>query len=194
MKKIALVIAIIFLIVSCGDKEQKQKKVVGEIQTQTQTETEGCAPKKYQLCDSTRNYFSIKDGKVRVKLNIPVTSDSLKLDTIINISTDSINAVLVHLKGNAVCTPPAPITKFISIDTIVNDLTQYRTRIQKHNKLLVYIYNNQNRSGSTNITGLKDYQSALAKIKRESYCPTGVATDYDKQPKEQDGDVIGGNQ
>ncbi|MDF0717005.1 hypothetical protein PY092_12655 [Muricauda sp. 334s03] len=196
MKKIALVTAIIFLIGSCGTTEKKQDDFENkskESKAQTETQNEECLPGKYSLCDKEQNYFYFKEDKVWVKLNIPVTSNDLELDTLRSISTESINAILVHLKGGEKCTPQTPIKKFITVDEPVEELNRYSTRMRDHDKLLVYIFNDQSGIEITKIQGINDYKFAKDKIRRESKCPS-VNLDEPLQPKEQDGDVIGGNQ
>lgn len=142
MKKTALAVAFIFLIASCGVKEEKQKDFESkpdDSKAQAKTQSEECLPGKYRLCDKEENYFYFKEDKVWVKLNIPVTSNHLEFDTIRSISTESINAILVHLKGGEECTPQFPIKRFITVDKPVVELNQYRTRLENHEKLLVYI-------------------------------------------------------
>ncbi|WP_228235132.1 hypothetical protein [Allomuricauda sp. M10] len=200
MKKIALATVIVFLIASCGVRDQK-KKPESEVLAQTQIEPEECNPKKYQLCDSLRNYFTIENEEVRIKLHIPVTSDSLQLVAIKNMPNKNINAIMVHLKGGVNCTPVEPIIDFIEIDTVIHFSNSDLTRLQGDNKLLIYIYNNQDELQSTKIDGIGSYEDALRKIREESLCNDRVETSAALrdtliifQPKEQDGDVIGGNQ
>ncbi|MEM8762376.1 MAG: hypothetical protein AAGD88_01095 [Bacteroidota bacterium] len=210
MKKIALVTGLFLVVFSCNPKEEKQKQVeeIDQTQTETQTQlqTEECIPRRYQLCDTIRNNFTLKNNVVRIKLNIPVTSDDLKLNAIKDISNDSLNAILVHLKGNPSCTPLAPVSKFIPVDTVLSELNRYRTRLQNHDSLLVYIYNNDNsdlprtNDFSRVFRNAKSYSEAIELIRRGSRCdeqgePKPELKDslLILQPKEQDGDVIGGN-
>lgn len=56
-----------------------------------------------------------------------------------------------------------------------------------------YIYNDQSGNVITDIQGINKYRLAMDKIRQENKCPS-VNLDEPLQPKEQDGDVIGGNQ
>lgn len=209
MKKIALVTSLFLVVFSCNPKKEKQKQVEEieqtQIEVQSQAQTEDCVPRRYRLCDTIRNNFALKNNVVRIKLNIPVTSDDLKLNAIKDISNDSLNAILVHLKGNPSCTPIIPVSKFISVDTVLVELNRHRSRLQNHDSLLVYIYNNDNsdlprtNDFSRVFRNAKSYSEAIELIRRGSSCNNkgepkpGLQDSLYFQPKEQDGDVIGGN-
>ena len=143
---------------------------------------------------------------MRVKLNIPVTSDDLEFQAIKTVPNDFLNIIVVHLRGDSICTSIKPVSKFIPIDTVLPELNRYRNRLRSQDSLLVYIYNDDSNDSPTTdefsrvFSDAKSYSEAIELIRRGSRCnqqgePKPGFEDelYIFQPKEQDGDVIGGN-
>ncbi|AZQ59987.1 hypothetical protein EJ994_14705 [Maribacter sp. MJ134] len=149
--------------------------------------------KRYRLRKKDGNYFS---GSAKtIFLKIPVTSETLKFEEpVVNISTSLMNAVLVKLIGDESPTLPQPVVKEISIKFKSEDIKLIPKNLKRDGFLVVAIYNDSNQLDTETIEIFKqiiidsesDYIEAVSRLRQKFEVKI-------KKPKENDGDVIGGN-
>jgi hypothetical protein len=122
----------------------------------------------------------------------------LKYERAVNISSTVLNAILIHLKGDSKCTPKKPVIDSIETKIKFKDVGIDPTRIQNDPNLLVVIFNNETLKQEDTVefrlvvNGSQNYNEALEEILAGNKgCPEDVI-DPILQPREQNGDVIGG--
>lgn len=151
--------------------------------------------KRYRLRKQDRNYFS-RSGKT-IFLNIPVTKKKENInfeEPIIDISSKKINAILVKLKGDEFNTPDQPVKYKVPI-RVRSELVQIKPANLKRDGLLVVgIFYDADPLTADTIDIFRraiidadfDYHEAVTKLRDKFLLKS-------EKPKENDGDVIGGN-
>ena len=72
--------------------------------------------------------------------NIPVGGEKMKIKKYVNLSTDTINAILVVLKGNnGKSTRNLPITKNLDWKIKISSTGLNEEKLRKHGKLMIYV-------------------------------------------------------
>lgn len=153
--------------------------------------------KKYRLRKEEGNFIDF--GNETIELNIPVTDERLIYQYARGIPNEKWNAILVWIKGSPKPTPDEPVTNGITASLTFSEIGISKSEFQEDPYLLVIIFNNTEEPLQDYVDCLinevghaRHYLNARDKIRVEKKCK--VLGMIPLQPREQDGDVIGGNQ
>ena len=157
---------------------------------------------RYRLHNKRKNFFDLK--KDRIKLIIPVTDKSLDYGGVVNISSDSINAILVWIHGDDAYTACKPIKRKVRKKRIKISEILGLERNKLKDSLVVAIFNNDTckeediKRFRDTIKKASSYIKAVEKLNEYNSCKGVEAIKNWKDnsmemPKEEGGDVIGGN-
>lgn len=146
--------------------------------------------------DKANNYFDLKE--MTLNLKIPLTNNNLRMnrDYIVNISSKNYSAVFINLGGNhGFPTDTLPIRGYLRCKIPFERIKGKpldTTKLRRDGKLIVYVIHDDNPSCllpyfKNCVQHLSDYIWIGCDIE-------GVCKFKDEEPKEQNGDVIGGNQ
>ena len=152
--------------------------------------------KKYRLKKIEGNFFDLSERKI--ELNIPVTIPNMDFKEAANISSDDLNAILVRIQGrDRNCTPNVPSVHSISQTLFFDDYNIIDQRLENDPLLAVIIFNNDTPFEvdlpyfEEVVKNSSDVSELINEIRDDNLCNK---KDKPFQPREQDGDVIGGNQ
>lgn len=160
--------------------------------------------KRYRLKSKNGNMLSKKRKKMI--FSIPVTENDMSYEECHNISSKEtgLNAILIRIKGSCNLTPKEPVVDSIKGKINLKKKNFDIKRLKEDPLMLVCIYNNCDKLSSAEIEYFKclvssydDYPEATIAIRGEVSCggynPNEIKDGSEKKPREQDGDVIGGN-
>ncbi len=153
--------------------------------------------RKYRLRKEEGNFINL--DKEEVSLNIPVTETGMTYQQVERISSEDINAILVRIQGGPNNTPDDPVIDYISENLSFKEINIEKRRFERDPYLLVVIFNNMEELTTDDIECFKQevedsrhYSEAEEKVRYKKRCQKIGIDPF--QPREQDGDVIGGNQ
>ena len=171
-------------------------------QENIKSDTSSSKTERYRLSNKKKNFFRV--CKDRIKIVVPVTDKSLRYQGVTDISSDTISAILVHIKGNDRETECSQIKKKIRKKRIKISkiLGLNRENLFKQKKMIVAFYNNDSCTPE-DIQCFKEIirigesdKQIVEELNKYNRCGKNISPDEDspckKRPKESGGDVIGG--
>lgn len=154
---------------------------------------------KFKLKGKDRANNEFTTEKKKIKLLIPIPETNLKVKRVHNISSLKKNAILVVLDGNNGKETGSTVKKLIRCNIPFGKIKgkrMNRKSLEEHGKLLVYILHDDNvdrclvKTFRRCVENQSSYEFSKCGLRDACFDgPRGLAP----PPREQDGDVIGGN-
>ena len=151
--------------------------------------------RRYRCEDRNANYFKLDKNLIRIE--IPVTHKSLRIrKKPVNISSPTINAILILIKGDKKHTSCDGIVKTLNKEYRISRIkTLDKERLKQDKKLIVVVFNNDKLS-KQDIQDFKDlikastsYQKAIDRLNLLNNCDEKPLLPIFR-PRESGGDII----
>lgn len=188
--KLSISLLILFIFYGCDYKPKNQEY----IDISKDPESRNISHKRYQLKDTVANRFNVKENTIYVK--IPVTEEKLNIKKVVDVSSDSLNAIVIVLDGNdGEETEDLPIIGFKVCKLKINKIKGLdKELLKKHGKLKVFVFHDD-KFDKDKLK--KEFENCIKKSTKydESKCTLSrsmIDQNPGLAPREQEGDIIPG--